>query len=187
MSGQLEHTPRANISSHIDGLTHRRGLYLREGESLAAVERFLTGYEAALADHGIWDELPLFGQHFGAWLYVTRGWSQSMGWCHAILAHCPAALEPVDQFLALAGEYMLLRPVAVARSMRAGIRYQVQRYGESPLFFVTQHSAGRTGVGGILLGVHDELHASSVPSAIDAASDESGVPRADWTLITSEG
>jgi len=85
----------------LDEARQRPGMFVRE-MSLAELESQCTGWEAALAAHGIDEAGAGFNRAFRDWLRAEHGMSVARGWADAILRESDGDVQAAwERFFAL--------------------------------------------------------------------------------------
>ena len=93
----------ADVRSLFDWLEQARqrpGMFVRE-KSLVELESQCTGWEAALAAHGIDEAGAGFNRVFRDWLRAEHGMSAARGWAEAIRRGAASDEEAWERFFTL--------------------------------------------------------------------------------------
>ena len=89
----------------LDEARQRPGMFVRE-KSLVELESQCTGWEAALAAHGIDEPGAGFNARFRDWLRAEHGMSVARGWADAILRESDGDVQAAwKRFFELLGAF----------------------------------------------------------------------------------
>jgi hypothetical protein len=85
----------------------RPGMFMTNGTDLKELESQICGYETALKNHNIVNDVVAFNSEFREYLYANFEWSTCCGWADAITRNTQSPSEAVSKFFELANEYLL--------------------------------------------------------------------------------
>lgn len=197
-------TDSQNIFHWLDSVRLRRSMCVR---NITELEAMITGYYSALDIHNLFERGPQLTQgHFGVWLREVTGWSLSAGWAHAIEESCSVSENDVfDRFFSFVHQYRQLTPRITARvTLQShhqptgkrcviGLGGLMERpdeilsvnYASTSLNHLRYRYTDRY-VDDRFLMLENGSHNTKQSDLFDWASDEFGIARTDWKIITDQ-
>jgi len=91
---------------YLEYIKRRPGMYMANNTQLHDLELQFWGYETALRNHGVTEDISGFNTGFREYIFETRKWSTSRGWADAIITNSKSSELAVETFFELADEYL---------------------------------------------------------------------------------
>lgn len=104
--GGVMRNEHMKLVEYLSAVKKRPGMYMADGTCLKDLEYQIGGYEAALRQHEIDNDVLGFNPGLREYILKKLQWSSCRGWADAIIQNTSSAEEAVTKFFELANQYL---------------------------------------------------------------------------------